>query len=76
MYGSFLNNHFYSSVPMSVRVPLSSGKGIANRWLRYRNDAPNSPSGPPYGRMLLILTEKYVEVGGFAIKNYSFYNYG
>lgn len=40
-----------ASVPISVSVALSSGIGIVKRWLRYRRDAPSSPSGPPYFKM-------------------------
>ena len=33
---------------MSFSVAFASGVTIVNFWLRYRREAPNSPSAPPY----------------------------
>ena len=43
-----------ASVPMSVSMPFSSEYGMLKRWLRYRMEAPSSPSGPPYWVMMIL----------------------
>ena len=48
-----------ASVPISVSSPFSSSKGMAYRWDRYRRDAPNSPSGPPYWEMMMAASRGF-----------------
>ena len=36
-----------ASLPISVRIPVTSLYGMVYRWDRYRIEAANSPSGPP-----------------------------
>lgn len=48
-----------ASLPISVSSPFSSSKGMAYRWDKYRRDAPNSPSGPPYWEMMMAASRGF-----------------
>ena len=45
--------HYDPSVPISVSKPFNSSKGMEYRCDKYRSDAPNSPSGPPYCEIMI-----------------------
>mgnify|MGYP007007666619 CR=1 FL=1 len=44
--------HIETDIPISVSTPQTFLYGIANRCDKYRIEAPNSPSGPPYCVMI------------------------
>ena len=39
---------------MSFSVAFASGVTIVKFWLRYRREAPNSPSAPPYCSIMIF----------------------
>jgi hypothetical protein len=47
-----LNDYIVHNIPTSFNIAFACGVTIVNRWLRYRSDAPISPSGPPYWVMI------------------------